>query len=80
MTATPRDFAGRVTVGMVDVNVPVPVPLAYHGFGGWKASAFGDLNQHATDSIRFRTQTKTVASRWPSGIKEGAEFQMPTMR
>jgi malonate-semialdehyde dehydrogenase (acetylating)/methylmalonate-semialdehyde dehydrogenase len=75
-----RDFASRVNVGMVGINVPVPVPLAYHSFGGWKASAFGDLNQHGTDSIRFWTRTKTVTSRWPSGIKNGAEFQMPTMK
>jgi malonate-semialdehyde dehydrogenase (acetylating)/methylmalonate-semialdehyde dehydrogenase len=74
-----RDFAARISVGMVGINVPVPVPLAYHSFGGWKASAFGDLNQHGTDSIRFWTRTKTVTARWPSGIKNGAEFQMPTM-
>jgi len=75
-----RDFAARVNVGMVGINVPVPVPLAYHSFGGWKASAFGDLNQHGTDSIKFWTRTKTVTARWPSGIKDGAEFQMPTMK
>ncbi|WP_162783764.1 CoA-acylating methylmalonate-semialdehyde dehydrogenase [Devosia naphthalenivorans] len=75
---TARDFASRVNVGMVGINVPVPVPLAYHSFGGWKASAFGDLNQHGTDSIRFWTRTKTVTARWPSGIKDGSEFQMPT--
>jgi malonate-semialdehyde dehydrogenase (acetylating) / methylmalonate-semialdehyde dehydrogenase len=75
---TARDFAARVNVGMVGINVPVPVPLAYHSFGGWKASAFGDLNQHGTDSIKFWTRTKTVTARWPSGIKEGAEFEMPT--
>jgi malonate-semialdehyde dehydrogenase (acetylating)/methylmalonate-semialdehyde dehydrogenase len=75
-----RDFAARVNVGMVGINVPVPVPLAYHSFGGWKASAFGDLNQHGTDSIRFWTRTKTVTARWPSGIKQGAEFQMPVMK
>ena len=74
-----RDFAARVNVGMVGVNVPVPVPLAYHSFGGWKASAFGDLNQHGMDSMKFWTRTKTVTARWPSGIKDGAEFQMPTM-
>jgi malonate-semialdehyde dehydrogenase (acetylating)/methylmalonate-semialdehyde dehydrogenase len=73
-----RDFASRVNVGMVGVNVPVPVPLAYHSFGGWKASAFGDLNQHGTDSIKFWTRTKTVTARWPSGIKSGSELQMPT--
>ncbi|MGV8833483.1 MAG: CoA-acylating methylmalonate-semialdehyde dehydrogenase [Devosia sp.] len=75
-----RDFAARVNVGMVGINVPVPVPLAYHSFGGWKASAFGDLNQHGTDAIKFWTKTKTVTARWPSGIKDGAEFQMPTMK
>lgn len=75
-----RDFAARVNIGMVGINVPVPVPLAYHSFGGWKASAFGDLNQHGTDSIRFWTRTKTVTARWPSGIKDGAEFQMPVMK
>ena len=75
-----RDFAARINVGMVGVNVPIPVPLAYHTFGGWKASSFGDLNQHGTDSIRFWTRTKTVTSRWPSGIKDGAEFIMPVMK
>ncbi len=73
-----RDFASRINIGMVGINVPVPVPLAYHSFGGWKASSFGDLNQHGTDSIKFWTRTKTVTARWPSGIKQGAEFQMPT--
>jgi malonate-semialdehyde dehydrogenase (acetylating)/methylmalonate-semialdehyde dehydrogenase len=75
-----RDFASRVNVGMVGINVPIPVPLAYYTFGGWKASGFGDLNQYGPDAIRFYTKTKTVTSRWPSGIKEGAEFAMPTMR
>lgn len=75
-----RDFASRINIGMVGINVPIPVPLAYHSFGGWKASSFGDLNQHGTDSIRFWTRTKTVTSRWPSGIKEGAQFVMPTMK
>ena len=74
-----RDFAAQVQVGMVGVNVPIPVPLAYYTFGGWKRSGFGDLNQHGPDSIRFYTKTKTVTSRWPSGIKEGAEFVIPTM-
>ncbi len=77
---TARDFADRVQVGMVGVNVPIPVPLAYHTFGGWKRSGFGDLNQHGPDSIRFYTKTKTVTSRWPSGIKDGAEFVIPTMK
>ncbi|WP_439498237.1 CoA-acylating methylmalonate-semialdehyde dehydrogenase [Bosea sp. (in: a-proteobacteria)] len=74
-----RDFAARVQVGMVGVNVPIPVPLAYYTFGGWKRSSFGDLNQHGPDSIRFYTKTKTVTSRWPSGIKDGASFVIPTM-
>jgi malonate-semialdehyde dehydrogenase (acetylating)/methylmalonate-semialdehyde dehydrogenase len=75
-----RDFAAKVQVGMVGINVPIPVPLAYYTFGGWKRSAFGDLNQHGPDSVRFYTKTKTVTSRWPSGVKEGAEFVIPTMK
>ncbi|MFO1089057.1 MAG: CoA-acylating methylmalonate-semialdehyde dehydrogenase [Hyphomicrobiales bacterium] len=75
-----RDFAAKINIGMVGINVPIPVPLAYYTFGGWKKSAFGDLNQHGPDSIRFYTHTKTVTSRWPSGIKEGAQFVIPTMR
>jgi malonate-semialdehyde dehydrogenase (acetylating)/methylmalonate-semialdehyde dehydrogenase len=75
-----RDFASKVEVGMVGINVPIPVPLAYYTFGGWKRSGFGDLNQHGPDSFRFYTKTKTVTSRWPSGVKEGAEFSIPTMR
>jgi malonate-semialdehyde dehydrogenase (acetylating)/methylmalonate-semialdehyde dehydrogenase len=72
-----RDFATRCQIGMVGVNVPIPTPLAYYGFGGWKRSVFGDLNQHGPDSIKFWTRTKTVTARWPSGIKSGAEFSMP---
>ncbi len=74
-----RDFAHRVNVGMVGINVPIPVPLAYHTFGGWKKSAFGDLNQHGPDAFRFYTRTKTVTSRWPSGLKEGREFHFKAM-
>jgi len=74
-----RDFASRVQVGMVGINVPIPVPIAYYTFGGWKGSSFGDLNQHGSDAFRFYTKTKTVTSRWPSGIKDGAEFVIPTM-
>jgi malonate-semialdehyde dehydrogenase (acetylating)/methylmalonate-semialdehyde dehydrogenase len=74
-----RDFAARVQVGMVGVNVPIPVPIAYYTFGGWKGSHFGDLNQHGADAFRFYTKTKTITSRWPSGIKDGAEFVIPTM-
>ncbi|MBO1804758.1 CoA-acylating methylmalonate-semialdehyde dehydrogenase [Leucobacter ruminantium] len=77
---TARDFTARVNVGMVGVNVPIPVPIAYHTFGGWKRSGFGDLNQHGPDAFRFYTKTKTVTSRWPSGIKEGASFVIPTMQ
>jgi malonate-semialdehyde dehydrogenase (acetylating)/methylmalonate-semialdehyde dehydrogenase len=76
---TARDFASRVNVGMVGINVPIPVPLAYHTFGGWKKSGFGDLNQHGPDAFRFYTRTKTVTSRWPSGIKEGAAFNFKAM-
>ncbi|MEU2833429.1 CoA-acylating methylmalonate-semialdehyde dehydrogenase [Streptomyces lavendulae] len=76
---TAREFTRRVNTGMVGVNVPIPVPVAYHTFGGWKRSGFGDLNQHGPDSIRFYTRTKTVTSRWPSGVKEGASFTIPTM-
>ncbi|MHC8508861.1 MAG: CoA-acylating methylmalonate-semialdehyde dehydrogenase [Rhodospirillales bacterium] len=75
-----RDFASRINIGMVGVNVPIPVPLGYYTFGGWKKSAFGDLNQHGPDSFRFYTRTKTITSRWPSGVKEGAEFAIPTMK
>ena len=74
-----RDFANRINVGMVGVNVPIPVPLAYHTFGGWKKSVFGDLNQHGPDAFKFYTRTKTVTSRWPSGIKQGGEFNFKAM-
>ena len=76
---TARDFANRINIGMVGINVPIPVPLAYHTFGGWKKSAFGDLNQHGPDAFKFYTRTKTVTARWPSGIKEGGEFSIPLM-
>jgi malonate-semialdehyde dehydrogenase (acetylating)/methylmalonate-semialdehyde dehydrogenase len=77
---TARDFAHRVQVGMVGVNVPIPVPLAYHSFGGWKRSLFGGHNQHGPDSFHFFTKAKTVTARWPSGMKDGAEFVIPTMK
>jgi malonate-semialdehyde dehydrogenase (acetylating) / methylmalonate-semialdehyde dehydrogenase len=77
---TARDFVSRVQVGMVGVNVPIPVPVAYHTFGGWKRSGFGDLNQHGPAAIQFYTKVKTVTQRWPSGIKDGAEFVIPTMK
>ncbi|RJN32839.1 CoA-acylating methylmalonate-semialdehyde dehydrogenase [Nesterenkonia natronophila] len=74
---TARDFTARVEVGMVGINIPIPVPIAYYTFGGWKGSGFGDLNQHGTDGLKFYTKTKTVSTRWPSGTKEGASFVMP---
>ncbi|MCV2891939.1 CoA-acylating methylmalonate-semialdehyde dehydrogenase [Lentibacter sp. XHP0401] len=74
-----RDFANRINVGMIGINVPIPVPLAYHTFGGWKKSVFGDLNQHGPDAFKFYTRTKTVTSRWPSGIKNGGEFNFKPM-
>ena len=75
-----RDFASRVQVGMVGINVPIPVPLAYHTFGGWKRSAFGDTNQHGPEGVKFWTKIKTVTSRWPGGVKEGSSFVIPTMK
>jgi malonate-semialdehyde dehydrogenase (acetylating)/methylmalonate-semialdehyde dehydrogenase len=75
-----RSFASRVQVGMVGVNVPIPVPLAYHTFGGWKRSAFGDTNQHGPEGVKFWTRIKTVTSRWPSGLAEGSSFVIPTMK
>jgi len=69
-----RDFCGRIKIGMVGVNVPVPVPVAYHSFGGWKRSLFGDHYVHGMEGVRFNTRLKTVTARWPEGIKEGAVF------
>ncbi|WP_216915171.1 CoA-acylating methylmalonate-semialdehyde dehydrogenase [Nocardia noduli] len=71
---TARDFAARVQVGMVGINVPIPVPIAYYTFGGWKRSGFGDLNQHGPDSIRFYTKTKTVTQRWPEGERKAVSL------
>ena len=76
---TARDFASRVNVGMVGINFPIPVPLSYFSFGGWKKSAFGDLNQYGPDAFKFYTKTKTVTARWFSGIKEGGEFHFKAM-
>ena len=76
---TARDFANRVNVGMVGINFPIPVPLSYFSFGGWKKSAFGDLNQYGPDAFKFYTKTKTVTARWFSGIKEGGEFAFKAM-
>ena len=74
-----REFAQRVNVGMVGINVPIPVPVAYHSFGGWKRSAFGDMNQHGMEGVRFYTRTKTVTQRWPEQVTEGSSFVIPTM-
>jgi malonate-semialdehyde dehydrogenase (acetylating)/methylmalonate-semialdehyde dehydrogenase len=75
-----REFASRVQVGMVGINVPIPTPLAYYSFGGWKRSAFGDANQHGMDGVRFYTKLKTVTARWPDGATEDQAFIMPTMK
>ena len=75
-----REFAARVNVGMVGINVPIPVPVAYHTFGGWKRSAFGDTNQHGMEGIKFWTKVKTVTARWPDGSADGENaFVIPTM-
>ncbi|MDE2227795.1 MAG: CoA-acylating methylmalonate-semialdehyde dehydrogenase [Alphaproteobacteria bacterium] len=75
-----RDFASRAKIGMVGVNVPIPVPLAFHSFGGWKRSLFGDHHIHGAEGVRFYTRLKTVTARWPKGIRAGAEYVMPTMQ
>jgi malonate-semialdehyde dehydrogenase (acetylating)/methylmalonate-semialdehyde dehydrogenase len=74
-----REFAARVDVGMVGINVPIPVPVAYHSFGGWKRSAFGDTNQHGMEGVRFYTKVKTVTQRWPDGGAGDSAFVIPTM-
>jgi malonate-semialdehyde dehydrogenase (acetylating)/methylmalonate-semialdehyde dehydrogenase len=74
-----REFASRVNVGMVGINVPIPVPVAYHTFGGWKRSAFGDVNQHGPEGVRFYTKIKTVTARWPEGDVGDQAFVIPTM-
>lgn len=75
-----REFAARVNVGMVGINVPIPVPVAYHTFGGWKRSAFGDINQHGPEGMRFYTKVKTITARWPEGDVGDQSFVIPTMR
>ena len=75
-----REFASRVQIGMVGVNVPIPVPMAFHSFGGWKASLFGDHHMHGPEGVRFYTRYKVITQRWPAGIRAGAEFTMPTMK
>ncbi len=75
-----REFAARVNVGMVGINVPIPVPVAYHTFGGWKRSAFGDVNQHGMEGVKFYTKVKTITARWPEGMTDDSAFVIPTMR
>jgi len=77
---TARSYAARVQAGMVGINVPIPVPMAFHSFGGWKRSLFGDVHVHGMEGIRFYTRLKTVTSRWPTGIRTGADFHMPVMK
>jgi malonate-semialdehyde dehydrogenase (acetylating)/methylmalonate-semialdehyde dehydrogenase len=75
-----RSFADQIEVGMVGINVPIPVPMAFHSFGGWKQSSFGDHSMHGREGVHFYTKLKTMTSRWPTGIRAGADFAMPTMR
>ncbi|MFM8590214.1 MAG: aldehyde dehydrogenase family protein, partial [Limnohabitans sp.] len=75
-----REFARRIQVGMVGINVPIPVPMAWHGFGGWKRSLFGDMHAYGEEGVRFYTKQKSVMQRWPESIGKGAEFVMPTSK
>ncbi|HEY9067932.1 MAG TPA: aldehyde dehydrogenase family protein, partial [Burkholderiaceae bacterium] len=75
-----REFSRRVQVGMVGINVPIPVPMAWHGFGGWKKSLFGDMHAYGEEGVRFYTKQKSVMQRWPASIAKGAEFAMPTAK
>ncbi len=75
-----REFARRVQAGMVGINVPIPVPMAWHGFGGWKKSLFGDMHAYGEEGVRFYTKQKSVMQRWPASIAKGAEFVMPTAK
>ena len=75
-----RTFSSKIKVGMVGVNIPIPVPMAFHSFGGWKRSLFGDQHMHGPEGVRFYTKLKTITSRWPSGIRSNPEFVMPTMK
>ena len=75
-----REFAHQIRVGMVGINVPIPVPMAFHLFGGRKASPFGDHHPHGPEDVRFYTRLKTITTRWPTGIRAGADFVMPTIK
>ena len=77
---TGRTFASKIKVGMVGINIPIPVPVAFHSFGGWKRSLFGDQHMHGPEGVRFYTKLKTITSRWPSGVRSNPEFIMPTMK
>ena len=73
-----KHFTENAKIGMIGVNVPIPVPVAYHSFGGWKRSLFGDQHMHGPEGVRFYTKLKTITSRWPKSIQDGPEFKMPT--
>jgi len=75
-----RTFANKIKIGMVGINIPIPVPVAYHSFGGWKRSLFGDQHMHGPEGVRFYTKLKTITSKWPSGLRSDPEFVMPTMK
>jgi len=75
-----REFSSRIEVGMIGINVPIPVPMAFHSFGGWKRSLFGDHYAYGPEGVRFYTHLKTITTRWPTGIRQGAEFTMPVMK
>ena len=75
-----REFARRIEVGMVGINVPIPVPMAWHGFGGWKKSLFGDMHAYGTEGVRFYTKQKSIMQRWSESIEQGAEFAMPVSK
>ena len=75
-----RTFSSKAKIGMVGINIPIPVPMAFHSFGGWKRSLFGDHHMHGPEGVRFYTKLKTITSRWPSGVKSDPEFVMPTLK
>ena len=75
-----RTFSSKAKIGMVGINIPIPVPMAFHSFGGWKRSLFGDQHMHGPEGVRFYTKLKTITSRWPSGMRSDPEFVMPTMK
>jgi len=77
---TGRTFSSKAKIGMVGINIPIPVPMAFHSFGGWKRSLFGDQHMHGPEGVRFYTKLKTITSRWPSGFRSNPEFVMPTMK